>query len=414
MDRRRILFIILFAIATIGIGLALYFVFFYATKPTIQPGTVPSEQVGKFPTASETQSEERESVPEGQGLPDIGTVPSAIPTGASLGVDETGQQIRRVNTVVDTDISNATVDARTNEPKFYNQQDGHFYKLDATGQPILLSEKIFFNVDTVTWSPTKNESIIEYPDGANIYYNFETEKQVTLPTHWDDFSFANTGDKIAAKSLGFSAENRWIISSDPDGNNISLIEPLGNNADKVIIDWSPSKQVVGLSLTGETLGADRQEVLFIGQNGENFKSTIVEGRDLRTKWSEGGTKLLYSVHNARNEFKPELWVVNGQGDEIGNGRKLLNVDTWADKCAFKDDRFVFCGVPQTLEVGSGFAPSLADATQDDLYKIDVDTGLKTKIPVNSFHVIKTINISKDGKTLYFTDKNIPGLFSVQL
>ncbi len=411
MDKKRILFIVAFVIATIVIGFAMYRVFFYTPKPAERPGTIATEP-SKFPSSGEAGEIDRPTIPPSEVLPPSVTAPSQPGVGDGIGVGEDVQKI--VQSVINTPVVGMDISNQSGQARFYNQEDGKFYSVDALGQPRELTDQVFFNVENVTWSPTQSESIIEYPDGANIYYNFNTKKQVTLPKHWDSFSFTDTGDKIAAKSLGFSEENRWLISSDPTGSNINLIEPLGSNADKVIVDWSPNKQIVGLSATGEELGSDRQEILFVGQNGENFKSTIVEGRDLRTEWSKTGSKLLYSVHNSRNDFKPELWVVKGSGENLGGGRKLLNVDTWADKCSFSDDRYAYCGVPQILEKGSGFAPALADSTPDDLYKIDVETGLKVQIPLDDFHVIDTISLSPDGKTLYFTDKNIPGLYKVQL
>ncbi len=73
---------------------------------------------------------------------------------------------------------------------------------------------------------------------------------------------------------------------------------------------------------------------------------VVEGRDFREKWSPTGQKMLYSVYSIRSNFKPELWIVNAEGNNIGTGRKLLNLSTWADKCTFADDRFVYCAVHQ--------------------------------------------------------------------
>ena len=102
------------------------------------------------------------------------------------------------------------------------------------------------------------------------------------------FFFSSQSDKIAAKSIGLAPENRWLITSDPDGKNVSYIEHMGENAHKVIVDWSPTRQFVAMSLTGEPLGEDRQQVLFIGQNNENFPSIIVEGYGLETKWSPTG------------------------------------------------------------------------------------------------------------------------------
>lgn len=403
MDKKRVLLIILFILACFGIGYLLYRVFFAkeepieTTTPPITTGTLPSARpdTGTLPTTGE---------PSG--------FPSATETGVTTRPGITTPTLP-LNQVVNSPILAVTGDS-TGSAKFYNQADGKFYRLMNDGSVSALSDQIFYNVKSVAWSPVKEEAIIEYPDGANIYYNFATKKQVTLPQHWQDFSFSSLGDKIAAKSVGLSPENRWLITSDPDGNNISLIEDMGENQDKVIVDWSPSKQIVALSLTGEPLGDDRQEVLFVGLNHENFKSATVEGRALKTKWSPTGSKLLYNVHSARSNFKPELWIVNASGEDIGSGRTLLNLNTWVDKCTFADDRFAYCGVPTSLEIGAGFAPSLADYTPDKIYKIDTETGIKTELTLEQTHTIQSMFLGDGGRTLYFTDKNQSGLFSLSL
>lgn len=407
MDRKRAIIAFIFLLVCIGVGYLLYRVFFAAETPDIALIDEEPSTADKFPQANQgaplpTQEETGVPLPVSQGGSEDTTPDNDLPPGVISG---------EVEQVVNVAVTGVSTDTRSGNPRFYNDEDGKFYRLNANGKVEPISDQVFYNVKDVTWSPVSDVSIIEYPDGANIYYNFETKQQASLPKHWDSFSFAPTGEKIVAKSLAFSPENRWLVSSDPDGNNIELVEPLGNNADKVIVDWSPNKQVVALSTTGEDLGSDRQEVLFIGSNGENFKSTIVEGRGLTTNWSKNGERLLYSVHSSRSEFKPELWIVNAAGEAIGENRKPLLLNTWADKCTFTDDRFAYCGVPKELPKGAGFAPSLADTISDDLYKIDVETGQKTPLPMTSDHVISSIFVGKDGK-IYFTDKNKSGLFTV--
>jgi len=402
MDKKRILIAVIFGIICILVGYLLYRVFFATPEPTkvilpgevIPPGELPTAEVGKItPT---------------------GVTPGGLPTAPSVTDEEVFVEPKTLaKQVVDTPVLGVNFD-KLGTGKFYNQIDGKFYRLMQDGTIKTLSDQVFYNVDNVTWSPTKNESIIEYPDGSNIYYNFDTRKQVTLPKHWQEFSFSSLGDKVASKSMGLSPENRWLITADPEGKNISLIEPMGENASKVIIDWSPSRQVVALSRTGEPLGDDRQEVLFVGLHGENFRSIIVEGPALETQWSPTGKKLLYNVHSARSSFKPELWIVNAEGDNIGTGRKLLGLNTWVDKCTFADSRFVYCGVPTKLDTGSGFAPSLADYTPDKLYKIDTQTGIKTELKIDDGHVIEEIFFDDSNKILYFTDKNQTGLFNLPL
>ena len=408
MDKKRIVLAMIFAVVCVALGYLMYRIFFAKKTPPAQTTktsqTQQTSKSGILPSAQEGQSSATK----------VGKLPSAqtiSQTGAGKITTPTSRY--PIKKLSDAPIIGAKIDT-SGSAKFYNTIDGQFYRSDKNGQIQKLGDEVFYNVQKVTWSGTENESIIEYPDGSNIYYNFDTKKQISLPKHWQDFSFSPLGDKIAAKSMGLSEENRWLISADPQGKQISLIEPLGKNADKVTVDWSPNKQIVALSNTGEAMDADRQEIYFIGQHQENFKSIIVEGRGMESQWSPQGKKLVYSVYSARSNYLPELWMVNAEGENIGTGRKMLNLNTWSNKCAFKDERFLYCATPQKLNKGAGFAPGLADNTPDNLYKIDLETNIKSEINLDEEHVIKSMYVSPDGKTLYFTDKNQDGLFNIPL
>ena len=214
--------------------------------------------------------------------------------------------------------------------------------------------------------------------------------------------------------MGLSPESRWLITFNDDGTGSKLIEPMGNNADKVIVDWSPTRQTAAFSMTGQALGADRREILFIGLNGENFKSTIVEGAGFEPTWSPTGQKLLYSVFSTRSNYKPELWVVNAYGDDIGSARQSLAINTWANKCTFAGDKILYCAVPRDLPQGAGMLPELAAGLKDDLYKIDLQTGLKTNIPLGDEYTVKDISFDSANNKLYFTDTNKNGVFNVKI
>lgn len=408
MDKKRLIFAGIFLLVSLAVGYLLYRVFFAKEKiilpkkttgTTVTPSTLPTAGEGGKTTAIPAKP---------------GTLPSAptIPTTPTIKKPGQGESYP-ITQVADTSVLGISTN-QTGLPKFYNQTDGKFYRVGADGKVQALSDEVFYNVQNVTWSPAKNESIIEYPDGSNIYYNFDSKKQVSLPKHWEQFSFSAQGEKIGAKSLGLSPENRWVITADPQGKSITLVEPMGDYADKVTINWSPNNQIIATSLTGEPLGEDRQEVLFVGLHKENFKSTIVEGRGFQGSWSPTGQKMLYSVYSTRSNYKPELWIVNAEGDNIGTGRKMLNLNTWSSKCTFGDDRFVYCAVPQTLQTGAAFAPTLANNTPDQIYKIDLDTGIKSEINLKENHTVNNMYIGNNGKTLYFTDKNSTGLYSLPL
>lgn len=403
---KRILFIAALLIAAGLVAWGLYAAFRRAAPRPIPlpppvgaptpPGQLPSAGVRVPPGAVITPPTE---------VPPAGEIPPLPPTPAFE---------RPAAEQVTSDLALFPSINPAGELRYHNGSDGRFYRLTPDGQVELLTDQVFFSVSKVTWADRQDKAVLEYPDGAKIIYNFETKRQVTLPSHWQDFSWSPDGAEVAAKSLGLSPENRWLVVTKEDGTGTRLIEPLGEYADRVRVDWSPSRQTVALSQTGEPLGLDRREVLFVGLNGENFKSTVVEGLDFVAQWSPTGQKLLYSVDSARSNFKPELWVVDAYGDSIGNNRRNLGLNTWATKCTFGQDSVLFCAVPRDLPTGAGMAPEIAAGSFDDLYKIDLKTGLKIPIPLGGDYRLNNISYDTARSTLFFTDSTRSGVFEIQL
>ncbi len=405
---KRILLIAGLTIVTALIAYGLYFMFQKTAPGSKIPGQTTTTTGGKLPTAGERQPGATTTPgtigPDGQLLPTAGYIPQTTP-----------------NYYKPTPVTQITSDyatfpslSKNNALRYYNSSDGKFYRVLPDGSIKELADQVFYNVQKITWANTKDEAVLEYPDGAKIIYNFETKKQVSIPSHWEDFSFSPESNELAAKSIGLSPENRWLITFNDDGTGTKLIEPMGENADKVQIAWSPSRQVVAFSQTGEPLGLDRKEVLLVGLNGENFKSTIVEGNDFRPQWSPTGSRLLYSVYSARSSYQPELWIVDAYGENIGDNRQLLKINTWADKCTFQNNTTLYCAVPRNLPEGSGMLPELAAGVYDDLYKIDLKTGLKTGIPLGADYEINNISFDTAGEKVFFTSKSQTGIFEVKL
>lgn len=404
---KRILLLIGFLFISFVIGWSLYTVFKksdIALKNPSQQGTQkPGSQT--FPgSGNRTSSQQAGSGGQGTDLPIANVV--SVPENDNYYRPELVKQITEDSAFFSSVSLNGQL-------RYQNISDGKFYGIK-NGQLEKLSDQVFYNVEKVTWAKTRNKAVIEYPDDTKIIYDFESKRQTTLPKHWEDFTFSPDGSEVASKSLGLAAENRWLITTKDDGTGTQLIEPLGDNADKVTMSWSPSKQVVAFSATGEPQGADRREILLIGLNGENFKSIIVEGLDFQPAWSPSGKKLLYSVDSARSEFKPELWVVNAYGDTIGSGRQMLGVYTWANKCTFADDNTLYCAVPRYLPEGAGMSPAIAADIPDDLFRIDVRSGIKTPISLNKDYTFSSISFDQTRKKVIFTDNHLTGAFEVSL
>ncbi len=194
MDKKKLATIIIFSLVCILLGFIIYRVFF-ASK-IIPPAPITQTNNGTqnpFPNGQERDNTQTNIDRGSTNLPISNNSSDTITT--EVFVDESP-----IVRIVDDPVVNPSLDTK-GQLRFYNETDGRFYRIGANGNPEQLSDDVFFNVDNVTFSPKNNESIIEYPDGANIYYNFDTRKKVTLPKHWEEFSFAPAGDKISSKSI---------------------------------------------------------------------------------------------------------------------------------------------------------------------------------------------------------------------
>ena len=226
---KRILIIAGFGVVVIALAVALWFVFFRKAEEAAGPEAA------------------RPTLPEAGGLPariEVGergaaAAPQPLPVSrvAAGGITET--EVLNISGSVAP-----TIGADGKSAAFLNANDGRFYRIGPDGRVVQMSDKQFFNVEKVHWTPDKNKTILEFPDGSNIYFDFNQQKQITLPKHWQDFEFSAAGNDMAALSIGNSPENRWLITSNPDGSGARAIESLGENADKVTVSYAPNNQTI--------------------------------------------------------------------------------------------------------------------------------------------------------------------------
>lgn len=414
-DWKKNLLIAGFIVIIIAAGYLIYATFFKPAlitppaitegPPAISPGLPPGEE--RIPGEIVTRP------PTGitPATPSEITIPEVLPAGVSR-IATGGPTV--VSTLVSAPTQGVTIDMDGKNLLYYNNNDGKFYRITPEGKTSLLSDKTFFNASDITWSPEKEKTIIEYPDGSNIIYNFKTKGQITLPKHWTDFDFSPSGDQIASKSIGDDIDNRWLIITNEDGSEAKVIQELTDQADKVIVDWSPNRQIVAMYANAS--GQDRQKLYFVGPNQENYKLLVLPGYGFNGQWSPTGGQLLFNVYSNQSDFKPELWISNVGGEETGSDRRPLNVTTWSDKCIFADETTIYCAVPKSLERGSALTSELKEQTEDVIYKIDTTTEIKTKVAetYGSAYSVKDLAISQDQKYLFFTDYATNNLYKIQI
>ncbi len=394
---KKIALVVLFVLSVIGFGTAIYFMFFRPAPPapTVGEGEVP---YGALPEAGV-------GAPSPTGVAEVTALPEA---------DEVARGgITKTSVLTPTPVSYATLSADGLGMNFYD--DGTFYTIKDDGTIEALSNEQFPDVESVAWNESGEKAVIEFPDGSNIIYNFDTETQVTLPSHWEDFSFTDTDD-IVAKSIGIDPGNRAIVISNDDGSGVQAVQALGENADKVDISPSPNDQVIAFSDTGEVQsGFGRRMLIPIGKNHENFKGLIVEGFDFRPLWNPRGDMLLYSTAAATSNYKPELWTVVGSANTIGDDRRSLGVFTWADKCTFTSNTQLYCAVPRDLADNIGLSPLLAEGTPDDVYTIDLQSGRADFVarPENDASM-ESVRVASDGSVLYYVNAKTGRLENIRL
>jgi len=404
---KKAIIIVGFVLAVLILGYLLYALFFQSSQTEITPEPETPADQGSLPIA---QTGTGQIIDSGQSQGGLLT-PEGVKSAPASAVAQGGLTI---TTELNQDASlGAALSADGNDLIYYNKQDGKFYRMTKDGKTTLLSDTVFHQVQKITWSPNRDKAILEYPDQAKIIYNFKTNSQVSLPKHWQDFDFSPDGSKIVMKSLAESADNRWLAITNDQGTEAQKIAALGENEASVYPSWSPNNQTVAMFTEG--VGLDQQSVFFVGLNEENFKSLTIEGRGFIPEWSPQGDRLLYSVYSSSNDLKPELWVTLAQGEAIGAGRTKLNIQTWADKCVFASATEAYCAVPEELPEGAGLFRELAQNTKDNLYKIDVQTGLKKLIAIpDGQFTMSDLIVSDNGYYLYFTDAQTGKINKIKL
>ncbi len=412
---KKIILIVAFLGIVVLLGYLIYSFFFKpvtVTPPVTTPGEV-TEPSG-LPTAGEG-GQQVSTTTGGVGIPTTpgvtGPVSPQSPQAAVSAVAQGG--LTKVTALNNTPSVGAILSSNGKDVQYYNKTDGKFYKIDANGEAVPLSDKVFHDVSAVTWAPNTSKAVLEYPDGSNIVYDFNSERQFTLPKHWEGFDFSTDSNQLVSKSIGNDPDNRWLVVSNSDGSKAQALEFIGENADKVIPSWSPNNQSIAMYTKG--VDFNRQELFFVGLNEENFKSTIIEGRGIQTQWTDKGDRLLYSAYNNNSDLKPKLWIVNAQGDNIGVNRKSLEINTWANKCTFASANEVYCAVPDELERGAGLFPEMADQTKDSLYKINTATGARELVAVpDGKYNISSLMVTDNQNQLFFTDKTTGRIYKIDL
>lgn len=402
---RRTLQIIAFLVTSGALAYGLYFILFRPDLRTDAPGEVetPGQQVGDLPGAGDFDDSRLPQPGEEPGTPGVG-LPEASP------IAQGGPtQIRQLT----SGEVLSPVSSGSNRARFYDPNDGLIYDISADGEIEPISVTPFPEAENAIFDNNGNQVILEFPDGSNIIYNISQNKQITMPSHWEEFDFSTTGTEVVAKSINDST-NGQIIALRSDGSQATVIADMGQNANKVDIEWSPNGNFVALSETGPALaGFGRRSYLLIDQNGNAPGSIIADGQNFSSKWTPDSRSIVYSTTDPNNADRPSLWITSASGDSIGTDRKKIDLETWIDKCTFRDNSVMLCAVPREIEDFVDFDYRFNDSI-DDLYEVNLLTGRVNLLAESTQNIrMFDLSVSSDRSQLFFKDQ-IGRLNTIQL
>lgn len=222
MNIKKIAVIAGFILVVIGIAALLYFTFFRSSPPppsTTTPPTTTPPISGTFPTpgefvppSSETPSSTT-TFPEGQR-----PVPTTVKDAKGGPVQTVEIQHDRNLTVAPVPSSDAVVT--------FDFFDGKFYRLSPDGTQEALTDQQFLGADNISIAPQADKAIIEFYDGSNILYDFTNKTQVTLPKHWQSFSFSLPAIRSLSKVLPATLIVAGLLlptMTDPQVNRLNIL-----------------------------------------------------------------------------------------------------------------------------------------------------------------------------------------------
>jgi len=397
-------------------GFGIYYLFFRAEAPAPPTNEVVNEIGGLPGIPTEPPTNQIINGVPVNALPPTAALPKTV-TKITVPEETVSRIAQGGVTRVSTTFANISTDMAIpeggNNPVTYNKADGYFYQVDNLGNLTKLTSARYPNVDNISWSPDTTKAILEFPDGSNVMYDFRSQKQVTLPKSWQDFEFNDTGSKIAFKDINAQLDYNWLATANPDGSQQKYIEELLDKSDRVQTNWSKSGHVVATYYKAQD--STSSAIHLVGQNNENYRAITSNGFGVQSTWVPDGRRMVYNAYSFDNNNKPMLYIVDAYGDRVGYNHNSLGINTWVDKCTFQGEDTMYCAVPKYLPDHAGFQPSVADDIPDYIYKVDLKSGAKAIIAEPELtYTIDSMEVSDDGKYLYFTDKATQNIHYIQL
>ncbi len=281
-------------------------------------------------------------------------------------------QIKRISQepVLGTVIDNQKI-------RYYLKNNGNVFESSLNGSsPTIISSSVLPNLIKALWSPSKDKiiAIFNQSNKAKKYsYDYATRISTPLDSSIEWISWSPKEDKIAYQYNNPLTGDNSINIADSDGSNWTSV--FQTRMKNLIVEWPKASQ---LSIRTRPSGLAESILYTIDLTNNDFEKIIKETFGLTTLWSPLGDKILYSeTDNQGKNLK--LKVLQLKNNTI----KELNLITLPEKCVWSpDNRTIFCAVPKNISSHAIIPDDYykkAISFSDDFYRINIETGEKTKI-----------------------------------
>jgi hypothetical protein len=395
MSAKKIFVIAAFALALVAGSLVVYNIFFAQKTPSDNSST----SNGALPSNEETIT----ATPTISGGATI--IPQKTVSPSSLKIKPISQE----------KIYGATIGVDGKTVKYFSRSSGHIFESDFDGVGLKeISSVTLQGLVKAIWSPDKEMVIGVFSDNETIkkyYYNYANNQTALLNSNIGYIGWSPDSKKIAYQFTSAASEERTISIADPDGANWKNI--FKTRLDDLIIEW-PTKEKI--SLRTQVSGLAQGLLYVVDSASGDFTRILSDIYGLNVKWSPKADKILYSKTSNYGK-NPTLMLA----DEKGALTKELKLTSLVDKCVWgKDDRTIFCGLPQEMTPNATWPDDYYKglvALKDDFYKINLETGEKTKIlgSTNEFsYDAQDLFLSPKEDYLFFTNRSNGLLYSLKL
>lgn len=292
----------------------------------------------------------------------------------------------------------------------YFDSEGHLYQteLSINDGVALLSNKIERSIDLkpnmtkIVWPIAGNGFIAEFNSNTKPNWSyFDTNKGAyfNIPSQVYSLDWMPAGDKIIYNWVGNDGKASLQFAN-PDTSGYQVITDLF--APDNIVRVSPDGKKV-LLYRAQTIDVTKNVINMVGTDGQNFTTVVKDGYNTGVKWSPDSTKFIFNKRDASSQ-KLNLWLA----DVTTGTLKDLGVATSVAKTVWsKNSKIIYTGVPKTGIPGQSL-------TQDDMYKVTVETGEKQQfepgVPVD----MQDLFLSFDESVLFFRNAQDNSLYYISL